>query len=401
MRFDGSLPVVRRIPSGGVMALSVLAFALALITAIELGSIALALGVLLTAGASLVAVAGLSSARRRSVAVSAEGLRLDGALVAPARHIANVSTVRTKGGAWAARVDCGPLRPSCLVLVSSRTEATKLAAAFESESTTVAFHALPPWAKHLRGLVILLTASPCVLLSALRFMPPWVILAVAGLYALIALPAVLPQRIEVGGDGVFVCWFGWRRFVPFARVARVTPTSLGVALAMDGAPDLEICLTQRTGHASERRRKLLECIATRHDAFERLRRDAGEYAILARGTRPVAQWIDDMRAIGASAAGYRGIALSRERLWSILENAASESSAREGAALALGDSLDDRERGRLASALAASVSPRLRLTLSELLDSRDLGRVRVALEAQCEVPDDAVNVDRITPTRPR
>jgi hypothetical protein len=90
----------------------------------------------------------------------------------------------------------------------------------------------------------------------------------------------------------------------------------------------------------------------------------------------------DMRALGASKASvYRATAISRERLWAIVESPGVSPSAREGAALALSARLDESDRARLATLAQNTARPRLRVAFDGVSCEHDAARLQIALEA--------------------
>lgn len=246
-------------------------------------------------------------------------------------------------------------------------------------SSVTRHKALPPWAKHLRWLAVVLTTSPWIVFNAFRFLPPWAMATVLALYGVIALQVLLPQWVEVGTDGVVLRSLGRRRFVRFDRIREVTATSLGVELALDDGHDLEIRMTQKANGATAQVERLLSAIEEARAAFVALARSEEE-AFLARGERDLDTWMREMRALGEpSGAGYRALAIPHDRLWDIVQNASADPSAREGAALALRASLDDHGREVLAEVVASTASPRLRVALDAVARTDDDAKLRVAI----------------------
>lgn len=239
--------------------------------------------------------------------------------------------------------------------------------------------ALPPWAKHLRWLAVVLTTSPWIVFNSFRFLPPWAMGAVLLLYGVIALQVLLPQWVEVGADGVMLRSLGRRRFVRFDRIREVMPTSLGVQLELEDGRELEIRLTQQANRATAQVERLMTAIEEGRAAYATLARSEEE-AFLARGERDLDTWMREMRAIGEeSGAGYRALAIPHERLWEIVQNPSADPSAREGAALALRASLDEEGKKTLAGVVEATASPRLRVTLDAVAKTDDETKLRVAI----------------------
>lgn len=318
---------------------------------------------------------------KRRVGADGRGLSVDGELVVP-RHALLRARVRDEpDGTHSVIVEGRGLTPTYAVRVESARIAQALADTLEQAPQGVAvFDALPPWAHRIRWLAIVLTTSPWILFNILRYLPAFTIAIVVGLYGLIGLPMVLPQKVAIGEDGVLLRWAGRRRFVPFGmlRAARATP--LGLELELIDDRSIEIRLGHRPDVDASRREAMLERIEEGM-ALHRALAPADDEALLARGERPLDQWIQEMRLLGAGDAfGYRTSAIPRERLWAVLENPSADPSARQGAALALRERLDDEERDRLGAVAQKVASPRLRVAIDAVSTLPDMPQLRVALE---------------------
>ena len=332
---------------------------------------------------------------RRRVGADARGLTVDGELVLPRQTILRARVRDEPLGGYSVIVEGRGLAPTRIVRVDSPRIAQALADTLEhTPHAVVEFDALPPWAHRMRWLTIVMTTSPWILLNLVRHMPGWTVLVVIGLYGVIALPMILPQKITIGDDGILLRWAGRRRFVPFGLLREARPTPLGVELDLEDDRELEIRVTHRADAEAARRTAILERIEEglqRHRALE----PAEDEALLTRGDRDLDSWMDEMRMLGtADAYGYRTIAIPRERLWAVLENPGAEPSAREGAALALRARLDDDERERLVSIGQKTASPRLRVSIDAVARAPDTTRLRIALEESesedvCEAYDPA------------
>lgn len=318
---------------------------------------------------------------RRRVGVDVRGLTVDGQLVLPRQNIVRARVTEGPRGRCSVVVEGRGLTPSRIVEVDSARIAQALADTLEQPTEDlVELDALPPWAHRMRWLTIALSTSPWILVNLLRHMPGWIGFAVLGLYGLVALPVVLPQKIAIGEDGVLLRWASRRRFIPFALLREARATPLGVELELADDETIEIRLTQRADAEPARRSTMLERIA-QGLALHRALEPAEDEALLLRGERDLEAWIHEMTVLGASDAhGYRTIAIPRERLWAVLENASADPSARQGAALALRTRLDDEERERLASVGQKSASPNLRVAIDAVVRAPDVPRLRVALE---------------------
>ena len=329
--------------------------------------------------------------RAHHVTADARGLSIDGTLYMDRASIENAYCDEQPGddGRYAVHIEGRFLGRACAIHVDSAEEAGALLAAMlrDPSSSAAHFRALPPWAKHIRWLAFVLTASPWVLINVLRLIPGWGIAILAALYGLILLPTFLPQRVDVGHDGVFLRWLGNKRFIPFSAIEIASASKVGVDLFLRGERHVEIRLTQKDGGASAQVNALVARIQEGILAQAGLTR-ADEEAFLARSGRDLETWMKDMRALGGGEqGGYRAAAIPRERMWAVVENPAADPSAREGAALALSASLDADDRARLATLAQKTAQPRLRVTLDGVSRETDESRLRVALAEEGAEPE--------------
>lgn len=327
---------------------------------------------------------------KRRVTVDARGLEADGELLIPRQSLKGASVKEHSDGSCAVTIQARGFTPSQVVRVESPRIAQALAdcvgEVMRAGDVTM-FNALPPWARHLRWLTVVLTTSPWIIFNVLRHVPGFMMLVVLALYGLIALPLVVPQKIAIGEDGVLLRWAGRRRFIPFAAIHEARMTPLGVELSLIDGREVEIRVTQRADGETANRRALLERIEEGVEAHRR-RLPAEDEALLERNNRPIDEWIREMDRLGAGdVLGYRAIAIARERLWAVLENPSASPSAREGAALALRARLDDDEAERLRTIGKKSASPHLRVALEAVASSApsdptaiDGQRLRIVLE---------------------
>ncbi len=318
--------------------------------------------------------------RRRRVGADSRGLSVDGDLVLPRQTILRTRVKDEPNGGHSVLVEGRGLARSCIVHVDSARIAQALADTLEqTPKEVVELDALPPWAHRMRWLTVILTTSPWLVFNLQRHLPSWSVFATIGLYGLIALPMVLPQKVTIGEDGILLRWAGRRRFISFGRLREARPTPLGVELELDGGRELEIRLTHRADAETSRRASMLAKIEAGL-AHHRALAPAEDEALLTRGERDLEAWIEEMSFLGsADTHGYRTITIPRERIWAVLENPVADPSARQGAALALHARLDDEERERLLGIGQKSASPRLRVALDAVAQT-DLPLLRVALE---------------------
>jgi hypothetical protein len=350
----------------------------------------LAIAALLTALSFMVLSRGASKVRRgrRRVGADARGLSVDGVLVLPRQTILRARVNDELDGGHSVIVEARGFAPSHIVHVGSPRIAQVLADTLEqTPHEVIEFDALPPWAHRMRWLTIVMTTSPWVLFNLLRYMPGWSLVVVLGLYGIVGLPMILPQKVAIGEDGILLRWASRRRFVPFGQLREARATSLGVELELADDREIEIRLTHRADAEVSRRSAMIERIEeglAQHRALA----PAEDEALLTRGDRALEAWIQEMNILGtADAYGYRTIAIPRERLWAVLENPSAEPTARQGAALALRARLDDDERERLTAIGQKSASPRLRVALDAVARAPDAPRLHLALE---ESEDEAV-----------
>ncbi len=336
----------------------------------------------------------------RRVNADGRGLLVDGELVMPRQSILHARVKDAKpneDGLTTVVIEPRGLASTHLVRVHSARIAQALADTLEQEpSDLTRFDALPPWAHRMRWLAIILTTSPWILFNLLRHLPGFTIFIVLGLYALIALPMLVPQKVSIGEDGVLLRWAGRRRFLSFSsiRAVRTTPLGIEIDLASEDEPVVEIRLTHRAEAETQRRNAMHDRIEkgiAAHQALEPIE----DEALLARGSRSIDEWMQQMAMLGAGdAAGYRVMAIPRERLWAVLENPGAAASAREGAALALHARLDDAERERLEAIAEKSASPRLRIALDAVVTRGAADpKLRVAL---LDAMDEADEIEELS-----
>lgn len=387
MRFEGEARIVRRGGTRSILSFGLgSAFVLFLAAQSEMRALLPVAAGLVIGGAAL----GLASRyqtrpgpTRHRVIGSASGLEVDGELVLSQAHIAKVHTTKVQDG-WAVHVDARGLKTAMSVVFDDEARAVALADALSvgPASAVAKFRALPPWARHVRWLAVLLTTSPWVLVNFLRLLPLWAWGLIVALYGVIALPMLLPQRVEVGDDGILLRWLSNRRFIPFSTISDVASDREGAVLTLQSGKIVKIRLSYKADAAVDQRAKLLEAIRMRLDAHT-ARGHAEEESLLARGNRDLPTWLHDMRALGAgtgTAAGYRTIAIPEDRLWEILENPSADPSAREGAALALHASLDETGRDKVRALSRTTASPRLRVALDGVAKESDDSKLRIALD---------------------
>jgi hypothetical protein len=401
MKFEALTPVARR--GRAVLALEALAIA-SLVQLCVARSMLFAPGgwlplAALAASCTFVGAAfALGRKKARWVVADESGFSIDGARFLERAAVVSAYRATAEGGLHTVHVEGRLLGQSCTVYLDSEEQGRELLAALRFGA--VHFRALPPWAKHLRWLTLALTMWPLVFMAPLRNLPAWGIAALAALYGVILLPVLLPQRVDIGHDGVSLRWLGRERFIPFADIESALGTAFGVDLVLRDGRRVEIRLTHRK-HSKVVQMKAILARIREGDVAQLSLARADEEALLARGGRDLEAWMRAMRALGASASGgYRAAAIPRERLWAIVESPVADPSAREGAAIALSALLDEADRARLATLAQDTAQPRLRVALDGVSRGHEGARLRVALEAAESGRNAALEAARGEPDEP-
>ena len=209
---------------------------------------------------------------------------------------------------------------------------------------------------------------------------------IPGALALFVLSALnwAPSSVAVGPDGLLVTSPTRlrRKFVPFAAIESATTTHWGVTLTLRSQRTIELRTENQPRAQSETRDALLRRIRAGIAAIDPAA-SIDVASLVARGSRPVDEWIRALRDVTKAAGGYRVAAVPEEKLWRVVEDPAADPSARTGAAAALSGSLDDGARARLRALAENAVHPRVRVALDAVASSDD-DRVREALEACAE-----------------
>jgi hypothetical protein len=200
------------------------------------------------------------------------------------------------------------------------------------------------------------------------------------------------SQLTVGADGLLFSWLGQKRFWRYDDIASIDTwieKSIWKKMMWEGI-ELRLRTGERVKIGVQMRHQTPGHAERLHVIFERVRAalnshregdPAADAALLGRGERDVGDWIRTLRAMGSGAAAdHRTAPVAPERLWRIVEDPRATPEARAGAATALGTSLDAEGRARLESAAAAVAAPRLRIAL-EAAASEDEEALREALEA--------------------
>lgn len=202
--------------------------------------------------------------------------------------------------------------------------------------------------------------------------------------------------ITVGTDGVLRSWMGKKEFWSYgeiARVGRYLDQSMtrkhkweGVELDLRSGKRVRLPVTSKNSIQTGDLNLIIERI---REAMESHRQGdpAADTALLARQARPVADWIQSLRAIGSGAhVDHRTAPVVPERLFRIVEDPSLTPGARAGAAVALGLSLDVEGKERLKGAASAIASPKLRIAIEAAADGDEaaLTEALAAIESEAE-----------------
>ena len=192
--------------------------------------------------------------------------------------------------------------------------------------------------------------------------PPLVPMLLRVVPGLVLLPfAFIRRKVTAGFDGVYVQWL-WMTFLPYAKLMRARPMDNdGVALLFRGGGG-EI---EARGPAAK---ALLDRVWLAMEARAHQAVQPAEVAFLERGTRSVPEWIAALSRLSASADAYRGVAMSRDRLWAVVESPAAASELRAAAAAALAPTLDPPAKRHLRVVADQAEAPALRAAIVAAAD---------------------------------
>ena len=202
--------------------------------------------------------------------------------------------------------------------------------------------------------------------------------------------------ITVGADGILRSWLGKKEFWSYGDIESVR-TYLdqsfwrkqkwqGVELVLRSGATVRIPIASKQMLRSSNLELIIERI---HEAMESHRHGdaAAETALLARQARTVADWVQSLRAIGSGAhLDHRTAPVAPERLFRIVEDPSLTASARAGAAVALGSSLDASGKVRLKDVAEATAAPKLRIAIEAAASGDDAALIEAlsAIEGEAE-----------------
>ena len=177
-------------------------------------------------------------------------------------------------------------------------------------------------------------------------------LAVTGLW-LVVRPLVT-TTVSIGTDGVVIQRLGRRRFVPRAVLRAVEGREGEVVILREKIEPIRLRTSGRAEAAAVIVR-IREALASTGDGAV-----APQLDRLDRHGRSVADWLRDLRALGAAPGGYRDAALDRRALLDVVEDGRAPAERRIAAAAALSGTPEHDVRARVRVAAQACVDARLR-----------------------------------------
>jgi hypothetical protein len=222
-----------------------------------------------------------------------------------------------------------------------------------------------------------LPAAPGGLFAAL------VALAFAA-WATLMLRMFIPGNATVGADGVHLRWVRTQRFFPIADLAaasvvegeptgNMTPICVRLHLRSGATHDVLIGMARASwgrwgmfndalrARAASLVERIAEVLAERRAGEAAPAFDA---AVLARGERPVDEWVAALRTLTERADTFReSVTATTEALKRLVADASADAVSRAAAAVALSKG-DAHARVRIAEIAEGTAAPRLRVALS-------------------------------------
>jgi hypothetical protein len=197
---------------------------------------------------------------------------------------------------------------------------------------------------------------------------------------------VWPGKLHVGPDGLLVRWLWTKRFIDVRNMSRIELSELGFVVRLHRGGSVGV--TTRLGNGTvpsaigmSREDTVLlvrriDALLIGHDA-----RMASTHLRprLERGSRSVAEWMADLRAIGQRAVSMRVADVDTDDLRLAVEGAQVDPDVRVAAAVAL-SARSDEDRARVRVAARAIGEPRLRAAIEWAAENDD-SAVAEALEA--------------------
>lgn len=239
-------------------------------------------------------------------------------------------------------------------------------------------------------------------------------LALATLVPMMVLGVLVMRRAEpevtIGSDGVGVAGGSLRakrRFYPFERIAGVDVTRgvnarnlpdvvvrLKLVGAGGGADDVEIARLLSSPSTDT----LVETLVRRvHEAMAaRAAAPEAEASGLLDGMgEGIGPWIASLRKLASVGDGYRAVALGRDRLVALVDDARAAARSRIAAAVVLAEQGDTEGLSRVRVAADACASPRVRVALERVAD----GSIDEQAIAEAIEDEEAASAERAVPVR--
>jgi hypothetical protein len=218
--------------------------------------------------------------------------------------------------------------------------------------------------------------------------------ACALMVAAVALAWSALFELTIGVDGVAIRRRGRSRFVSFEDIVSIDSRPEGVAIVLRSTEEILIHVPFAGADAAllRQRDKIAESLTESLRAYgetllEPDHARVSALAVLARGERPLAEWLVALKDLAApTGSAYRSAEVPIEELWRVVEDATAEPTARAGAAVALRPTLDDDGRVRLRVASEGTASPKIRVVLEAASGENDAA-LQTALAEVVEVGD--------------
>jgi hypothetical protein len=311
----------------------------------------------------------------------ADGLRLDGTMVAPRAKIAS-AFVLAEGERIVRVVLRRQLSIDAVVEDEERARPLVDALGFGIGQSIATFRAR--YGGRLRMILFAITAAlagaaASIVLQRWGTSIALVVVAAVVLGVFLPLQLRLTANVDVGSDGVLVRRLGEQRFLPYSTLEKATAEHAGdIVLALPQGESIRLSM----GSASMRD-ALVERIEEARAAFATSHGGGTAETLVAPGGRTVARWLEDLRAL-ASARGYRQPRVEPEQLWRVVDDPRAPVTSRAGAAVAIAGTKDADARARLRVASEACADPRLRVALSRIAEAEMDADVEEALESLVE-----------------
>ena len=270
-------------------------------------------------------------------------------------------------------------------------DATQRAATFSTPSRAMSD---PKWSVILGVGFTLFFIAFGILRSTLGFRGSGVQLPIVATY--LAFMFLTRTSITVGADGILRSWLGKKEFWSYGDIESVRSfldSSFwrkqkwqGIELVLRSGQTVRIPVSSKQTFQQSNLDLINERIREAMESH-RLGDAAAETALLARQTRSVPDWVQSLRAIGSGAhVDHRTAPVAPERLFQIVEDPSLSASARAGAAVALGASLDAEGKVRLKGAAGATAAPKLRIAIEAAASGDDAVLIEAlsAIEGEAE-----------------